>query len=110
MSLNVSSVSVIVAFIVIYQVRNDKLLQRLKEVEQMNQRLEARQEEMEEEEMIEFIGQGQKSHLEVSAQSIIYVESMANYADICYISDNEIHHSTLRITLKQVREALAHID
>lgn len=71
MSLNVSSVSVIVAFIVIYQVRNDKLLQRLKEVEQMNQRLEARQEEMEEEEMIEFIGQGQKSHLEVSAQSII---------------------------------------
>lgn len=69
MSLNVSSVSVIVAFIVIYQVRNNKLLQRLKEVEQMNQRLEARQEEMEE--MIEFIGQGQKSHLEVSAQSII---------------------------------------
>lgn len=110
MSLNVASVSVIVAFIVIYQVRNNKLLQRLKEVEQMNQRLEARQEEMEEEEMIEFIGQGQKSHLEVSAQSIIYVESMANYADICYISDNEIHHSTLRITLKQVREALAHID
>ena len=110
MSLYVSSVSVIVAFIVIYQVRNDKLLQRLKEVEQMNQRLEARQEEMEEEEMIEFIGQGQKSHLEVSAQSIIYVESMANYADICYISDNEIHHSTLRITLKQVREVLAHID
>ena len=108
--LYVSSVSVIVAFIVIYQVRNDKLLQRLKEVEQMNQRLEARQEEMEEEEMIEFIGQGQKSHLEVSAQSIIYVESMANYADICYISDNEIHHSTLRITLKQVREVLAHID
>ena len=48
--------------------------------------------------------------MEVSAQSIIYVESMANYADICYISDNEIHHSTLRITLKQVREALAHID
>lgn len=129
MCLYVSSVSVIVAFIVIYQVRNDKLLQRLNEVEQMNQRLEARQEEMEneiktdakknneeetpqahEEEMIEFIGQGQKSHLEVPAQSIIYVESMANYADICYISDNEIHHSTLRITLKQVREALAHID
>ena len=74
MSLNVSSVSVIVAFIVIYQVRNNKLLQRLKEVEQMNQRLEARQEEMEEEEMIEFIGQGQKSHLEVSAQSIIKEE------------------------------------
>ena len=120
MSFYVSSVSVIVAFIVFYQVRNDKLLQRLNEVEQMNLRLEARQEKMEEEiktdvkknedEMIKFIGQGQKSHLEVPAQSIIYVESMANYADICYISDNEIHHSTLRITLKQVREALAHID
>lgn len=137
-SLYVSCVSAIVAIIVIYQLRNDKLRQRLDEVEQMNQLLEKRQEriaEMEDKgmdaetglqyaceetgaqmsertpkEKVEFIGQGLKSHLMVIPQDILYVESMANYADICYIADNEIHHSTLRITLKQVKEKLSGAD
>lgn len=131
-TLYVSCISVIVAIIVIYQLRNDKLRQRLDEVEQMNRLLEQRQERIAEEDnkgkmderdsnktntfeelkgnkedIVEFIGQGQKSHLLVAPYNIIYVESMANYADICYIADNEIHHSTLRITLKQVKEGLA---
>ena len=32
---------------------------------------------------------------------------MANYADICYISENETRHITLRITLKQIKETLS---
>lgn len=108
-TLYVSCISAIVAIIVIYQLRNDKLRQRLDEVEQMNRLLEMRQERIVEtqKEMVEFIGQGLKSHLMVAPTDILYVESMANYADICYIADNEIHHSTLRITLKQVKETLA---
>lgn len=108
-TLYVSCISAIVAIIVIYQLRNDKLRQRLDEVEQMNRLLEQRQESIVEtqKEMVEFIGQGLKSHLMVAPADILYVESMANYADICYIADNEIHHSTLRITLKQVKETLA---
>ena len=134
-TLYVSCISAIVAIIVIYQLRNDKLRQRLDEVEQMNRLLERRQERIAEiednamdaetesqhtsektdaqmsegiqKEMVEFIGQGLKSHLMVAPIDILYVESMANYADICYIADNEIHHSTLRITLKQVKETLA---
>lgn len=108
-TLYVSCISAIVAIIVIYQLRNDKLRQRLDEVEQMNRLLERRQERIAEtqKEMVEFIGQGLKSRLMVAPIDILYVESMANYADICYIADNEIHHSTLRITLKQVKETLA---
>lgn len=111
MSMNVSCISVIVAIIVIYQLKNNKLQQRLDEIEKINHFLDNREEEdSPKEEMIEFVGQNQKSYLKVASLNIIYVESMANYADICYISDNEIHHSTLRITLKQVREALAKVD
>ena len=40
-------------------------------------------------------------------RDILYVESMANYADIYYISDNEPKHLTLRITLKQIKETLS---
>ena len=56
---------------------------------------------------ITLIGQGLGAELTLAPSCIIYVESMANYADICYISGNETKHCTLRITLKQIREALA---
>ena len=35
---------------------------------------------------------------------------MSNYADICYIADNETKHKTLRITLKQIRASLENVD
>ena len=40
-------------------------------------------------------------------ENIIYVESMANYADICFLCDDEPHHKTLRLTLKTIMESLA---
>lgn len=114
MSMYVSSISVIVAVIIVYQLRNGKLQQRVAEMERLNQMLENREEDTAEdvqsERIVEFIGQGQKSYLKVAPTDIIYVESMANYADICYIASNEICHSTLRITLKQVRQTLADAD
>jgi len=45
--------------------------------------------------------------LEVAPKDIIYIESMANYADVCYLEDGEPRHKTLRITMKQLRESLA---
>lgn len=45
--------------------------------------------------------------LEVLPTDIIYIESMANYADVCYISGDETSHKTLRITMKQLREILS---
>ena len=57
--------------------------------------------------MVVIEGQGQGARLEVDPSSILYVESMANYADIYYISENETRHITLRITLKQIKEILS---
>ncbi len=104
--------------------RNTTLKRELNEIKAINHMLELRQERLENEEddqtkpnteenaenMITITGQGQDATLTVSSTKIIYVESMANYADICYIDDNEIIHKTLRITLKQMRETLECID
>lgn len=35
---------------------------------------------------------------------------MSNYADFCYIANNETKHTTLRITLKQIRATLEDVD
>ena len=55
-------------------------------------------------------GQGQGARLEVDPSNILYVESMANYADIYYISENETRHITLLITLKQIKEILSDFE
>lgn len=130
MTMQVARISVIISIIAIYQLWNDKLKYNLEEIKKINELLEQRQEKIEQEEekkekeaeesgvleekeekqMVQFVGQGQNATLTLSPSDLIYVESMANYADVCYISDNEIRHSTLRITLKQVRETLTGID
>lgn len=114
----VLAVSVFLFFWEFYQYRNDKLRRELDDVKAINALLERRQEKLEEERVEEdaeeqndvkvvIEGQGQGARLEVDPRSILYVESMANYADIYYISDNETRHITLRITLKQIKETLA---
>ena len=132
MSVNVMSISAVMNIILFYQIRNNKLLNRLSEAEKINSLLEERQAQLsdaegenpqthknnnavpstteETETYIEFIGQGQNSQLKLLPSNIIYVESMANYADICHIANNEIHHTTLRITLKQTKETLCHFS
>ena len=56
--------------------------------------------------LVTIEGQGLNASLTINPAKIIYVESMANYADICYIADNKTRHTTLRITLKQIRASL----
>lgn len=132
MSVNVMSISAVMNIILFYQIRNNKLLNRLSEAEKINSLLEERQAQLSDEEgenmqthknndaapsttyetetYIEFTGQGQNSQLKLLPSNIIYVESMANYADICHIANNKIHHTTLRITLKQIKETLCHFS
>ena len=118
MCVNVAIVSVFLCLWAFYEFRNDKLRRELDDVKAINALLEKRQEELFQREdkceeveekpvMVVIEGQGQGARLEVDPSSILYVESMANYADIYYISENETRHITLRITLKQVKETLS---
>ena len=118
MCVNVAIVTVFMFLWAFYEFRNDQLRRELDDVKAINSLLEKRQEELfqrdDEHEEVEEMpvtvvieGQGQGAQLEVDPSSILYVESMANYADICYISENETRHITLRITLKQIKETLS---
>ena len=118
MCVNVAIVSVFLCLWAFYEFRNDKLRRELDDVKAINALLEKRQEELFQREdkceeveekpvMVVIEGQGQGARLEVDPSSILYVESMANYADIYYISENETRHITLRITLKQIKETLS---
>ena len=40
-------------------------------------------------------------------ESLIYVESVANYAEVCYLCEKEIKKISLRTTLKQLKESLS---
>lgn len=51
-------------------------------------------------------GQNSGPAFEVPGSSIVYVESIANYADICYMEDDKMLHKTLRITLKSVKDSI----
>lgn len=125
MSMYVSIISLFIVAAQYMKYRNDTLRRELEEVKAINLMLEERQERLEEEELasdeaqggipaeerqIDIVGQGQGATLTLNPRNIIYVESMANYADICYIADNETKHSTLRITLKQIRETLEEVE
>lgn len=51
-------------------------------------------------------GATRDSILEVDPQNILYVEAMANYANIWYMDGDTPVKKTLRITLKQIKESL----
>lgn len=126
MSLYVSAVSFFVVIFLFFDYRNGRLKNELNEVKAINQLLEQRQQRLAEEEEnsvekplshhgeataktndeVIIQGQGIGATLRLNPADIIYVESMSNYADICYIADNETKHTTLRITLKQIRATL----
>lgn len=52
-------------------------------------------------------GNAKNAVLEVIPEHIVYVESMANYTDICYLEGDSLRHHSLRITMKQLRESLS---
>ena len=118
MCVNVGIVTVFMFLWAFYEFRNDQLRRELDDIKAINSLLEKRQEELFQEKedsgeegeksvTVVIEGQGQGARLEVDPSNILYVESMANYADIYYISENETRHITLRITLKQIKEILS---
>jgi len=105
----------------IYNAYNECLKDEVSELRALNRMLEERQEAAvaieeqseESEEMSQTCliqGNYQNDLLEVDPRDIFYIESMSNYADICYLHEGQTCHKTMRITLKQLRESLANVD
>ena len=108
----VAMISFFIFILQLYRLRNSLLQQELDEVRAINQLLEERQ--TDEVTVLDnsqpavclLRGNAKNAVLEVIPESILYIESMSNYADICYLEDDAPRHHTLRITMKQLRESL----
>lgn len=46
----------------------------------------------------------------IHPQSFIYVESVGNYADVCYIDNEQLTNTTIRTTIKQLKEDFSEHD
>jgi len=122
MLVQVLMISLFVYIWAIYSSYNNYLEDEVSELRTLNRMLEERQEvvaaieaesssEAEEASQTCLIqGNYQNDLLEVDPRNIFYVESMSNYADICFMQEGQTCHQTMRITLKQLRESLAQID
>ncbi|MGM9714470.1 MAG: LytTR family DNA-binding domain-containing protein [Prevotella sp.] len=119
--LNYVAVTSVFLFIATYvRNRNWHLRYQLDEVRAVNAMLEQyqraaeekaeEQTDGEEEQTCRFQGATANAVLEVRPSDIIYVESMANYADVWYMEGDEARHKTLRITLKSIKESLDGIE
>lgn len=53
-----------------------------------------------------LIGHSTNSELKILPSQILYVEAMANYADIWYLDQDTPTHKLLRITLKEIKKSL----
>jgi len=109
----VALLSFFILILQIYRLRNSRLQQELEEIRAINQLLEERQNDeqptVSDEQPTTCVikGNAKNAVLEVIPEHIVYVESMANYTDICYLEDDCLHHHSLRITMKQLRESLS---
>lgn len=125
MCASVAIISVFVFVVLLILSFNKKLQSQLDEVRAINNMLESRLERMtieqENEELqsssysenlptITLEGSTGSHSITVSPTDIVYVESMSNYADICYMEEGHISHQQLRITMRQLREQLADYD
>ena len=113
----VSSLSIFLFLFKTFINKNQVLRHELDDMRAINALLEERQERMdehpeeavsdgEEEPCCRLVGNANNAVLEVKPSALIYVESMANYADICYMDNDEARHKMLRITLKQIKESI----
>ena len=108
----VALLSFFILILQIYRLRNSHLQQELEEVRAINQLLEERQTDepstAADEQPTACIIKGNTNNavLEVIPEHIVYVESMSNYTDICFLEDDCLRHHSLRITMKQLRESL----
>lgn len=48
--------------------------------------------------------------LAIHPRSFIYVESVGNYADVCYIDNEQLTNTTIRTTIRQLKDDLAGHD
>ena len=109
----VALLSFFILILQIYRLRNSRLQQELEEVRAINQLLEDRQTDEqpttsdEQPTACVIRGNTKNAVLEVVPEHIVYVESMSNYTDICYLEDDRLRHHSLRITMKQLRENLS---
>jgi len=107
----------------LYRSKNDRLETELEMVKELNLRLELSQKcasvsdnggcESEASESIHQVtlaGNAKNSVMTLVPEHIIYIESMSNYANICMLKSNEICYKVLRITMKQVYQALCSYD
>jgi hypothetical protein len=53
--------------------------------------------------LITFEGEGKNEKIELKATQIVYIESSANYCDICYIKDGQLQKSTFRASLASLQ-------
>lgn len=115
--LSVTCISAVLYIGSFLRIRNQVLKDELDDIKAINALLEQRQQKWEREaeedvpqpastEKCTFTGQYNNATLEVQPEDIVYVESMANYADICYLENGELRHKTLRLTLKVIKETL----
>lgn len=102
--------------------RNWHLRHQLEEVRTINALLEERQKAIaeqtekedetsdntpcEEVRQCHLVGATGNSTLILPPSNIIYVESMSNYANICYMESDEVRQKMMRITLKQIMESI----
>lgn len=124
MILSVATISIFVYVVQLYQVFNDRLQSQLDEVMSINELLTTRLDRMQQE--MEAIHQDSTDDitpepislestsggviLTIIPSDIVYIESMSNYADVCYMSNGEVCHRQLRTTMKQLRERLTDFD
>lgn len=115
--LSVTCISAVLYIGSFLRIRNQVLKDELDDIKAINALLEERQLKWEKETKEEeptpvsgekciFTGQYNNATLEVLPEDIVYVESMANYANICYVENGELQHKTLRLTLKVIKETL----
>jgi len=117
-------VAVIEVFILIwdlYKFRTQKLKAELEDIRIINQLLEQRQQQIVEKEestpivrqepavlpsVITLSGQVAKSSLTFCPSELLYVESVANYANFYYLSEGRVKSSSLRLTLRSISASL----
>ena len=91
----------------IERLKEGEIQEREEKGEQENE--EPNKQKDDEKEKLHFIGHSSNSNLEVDSSQILYVEAMANYADIWYLDQDTPTHKLLRITLKEIKESLDNI-
>lgn len=100
----------------IYHHRKTK--QRLEEVCTINEMLKSYQEELSAESPAQMevssnthvhLGENTTKELALNPMDLIYIESVANYAEVCYFDDvngGTVHKTSIRATIKQLKEEL----